>query len=49
MYSCQEKVVWLVSSKLNPVNEPIRRHTLLGPNRSKAQPPKTAKTEQSNI
>jgi hypothetical protein len=49
MYSCHKEPVWLVSKRLSPVKEPIRKQTFLGPYRSRAQPPKIANTQQHNM
>ena len=38
MNSCQGEPVWLVSSRLKPVNRPINRTTTLGPYLSRAHP-----------
>ena len=47
MNNCHRELVWLVNSRLKPVNSPISRTTILGPYLSKDQPPRKANTPPS--
>jgi hypothetical protein len=49
IYNCHAALAWLVSSRLRPVNEPIKNATFLGPYLSKAQPPIMESKPQSNM
>ena len=47
--NCHKALVWLVSTKLKPVNIPINKKVNLGPYRSKTQPNRIVKRPPSTM